>query len=90
MGRARFLVVTVALALAGCGDDDARPDYDEIVSKLADDVQEQTGTRQVVVLCQGNLAEGELCDVRAPGGLKAKVRITRLDDGDVDGEVVQP
>jgi hypothetical protein len=90
MGRARYLVVTAALLVfAGCGDDPA-PDAAEIARELAGEVEEQTGTKDVLVICKGGVGEGDLCDVRAAGGLKAKIRITRLEDGDVEGELVQP
>jgi hypothetical protein len=91
MARARYLLVTAALAaLAGCGNDDEEPAIDQVARELAHDVQEQTGTKDVVVTCSGHVSEGDLCDVTAAGGLKAKVRIVRLEDGDVQGEVVQP
>jgi hypothetical protein len=90
MGRARYLVVTAAaVGLIGCGDD-ANPDSAEITKELERDVQEQTGTRDVRVICGEDVGEGDLCDVTAAGGLKAQVKITRLEDGDVQGEVVQP
>jgi hypothetical protein len=82
------LVVTAA-ALVGCGDD-SEPDREEIQRELKRDVQEKTGTRDVVVSCPDDLAAGDLCDVTAPGGLKAKLRITSLDEEDVAGELVQP
>jgi hypothetical protein len=91
MARARYLLVIAALAaLVGCGDDDEQPSTDQIAKELARDVQEQTGTKGVVVSCSGDVSEGDLCDVTAAGGLKAKVRIVRLDGDDVEGEVVQP
>ena len=90
MRRARYWLVTAAFtALAGCGDDE-KPDLDQVTKGLARDVQEQTGTQDVRVLCPGDVSEGDLCDVTAKGGLKAKVRIVRLDGDEADGEVVQP
>ena len=90
MGRARYLVViAAAIALIGCGEE-STPDNDEIVQALARDVQEQTGTQDVTVVCGEDVGEGDLCDVTAAGGVTAKVKITRLEDGDVQGEVVQP
>ena len=90
MGRARYLVViAAAIALIGCGEE-TKPDTDEIVQALARDVQQQTGTKDVLVVCGEDVGEGDLCDVTAAGGVKAKVKITRLEDGDVQGEVVQP
>ena len=77
------------LALAGCGAEDTL-DTDEIVQALARDVQEQTGTQDVRVVCGEGVGEGDLCDITAAGGVRAKVKITRLEDGDVQGEVVQP
>jgi hypothetical protein len=91
MGRARYLVVAVgAVALVGCGDDEAAPDTAQVEGDLARIVQEQTGTRDVRVSCPGDVGEGDLCDVSAPGGLQAQVKVTRLEDGGVEGEVVQP
>jgi hypothetical protein len=92
MGRARYLVVTVGVAaLVGCGDDEAnRPDTAQVEGDLARTVQQQTGTRDVRVSCPGDVGEGDLCDVSAPGGLDAQVKVTRLADGEVEGEIVQP
>jgi hypothetical protein len=90
MGRARYLFVTaVVAALAGCGDDSTE-DPADIARELERDVQDQTGTEDVRVLCDEDVGEGDLCEVRAAGGLRAQVRITRLEDSEVDGEVVQP
>ena len=89
MGRARYLVVIAALALAGCGEDGAT-DVDDVTQQLVRDVERQTGTQDVLVECDDDVSEGDLCDVTAAGGLKAQVKITKLDDGDVEGEVVQP
>ena len=89
MGRARYLVVIAALALAGCGGDGAT-DVDDVTQQLVRDVERQTGTQDVQVECDDDVSEGDLCDVTAAGGLKAQVKITKLDDGDVEGEVVQP
>ncbi len=90
MGSARYLLVIVAaIALIGCGEE-STSDTDEIVRALARDVQQQTGTQDVVVVCGEDVGEGDLCDVTAAGGVRAKVKITRLEDGDVQGEVVQP
>ena len=91
MARARYFVVTVGVAaLVGCGDDEAAPDTARVEGDLARIVQQQTGTRDVRVSCPGDVGEGDLCDVSAPGGLEAQVEVTRLDDGEVEGEVVQP
>ena len=87
MRRARYLLV--AAALAGCGDAD-KPDTDAVTKALARDVEQQTGTRNVSVLCSDGTSEGDLCDVSAEGGLKAKVRIVSIEGDDVEGEVVQP
>jgi hypothetical protein len=90
MGRARYLLVTAALAaLLGCGDDQ-KQDIDQVQKGLASDVQEQTGTQGVRVLCPDDVSEGDLCDVTAEGGVKAQVRVVRLEGDDVEGEVVQP
>jgi hypothetical protein len=88
MGMARYLVV-IAIALAGCGDDEAT-DVGDVTRQLAREVERQTGTQDVQVVCGDDVSEGDLCEVTAAGGLKAQVRITRLDGGEVEGEVVQP
>ena len=77
------------LALAACGGDSA-PDVEEVESGLARVVEDTTGTRDVAVTCPDDVAEGDVCDVTAPGGVRAQVRVTRVDGSDVDGEVVQP
>jgi hypothetical protein len=90
MGRARYRVATAAaIALIGCGDEESTPETDQIVRALEHDVQQQTGTQDVLVACGEDVGEGDLCDVTAAGGVKAKVKITRLEDGEVEG-VVQP
>jgi hypothetical protein len=88
MRRARYLVV-IAISLGACGDDGAT-DVDDVTRQLEGDVQRQTGTRDVQVMCEDDVSEGDVCDVTAAGGLDAQVRITRLEDGEVQGEVVQP
>ena len=87
MGRARYLVVTVAIALVGCGDDS--PDVGAIERDLAAGVEQDTGTRDVTVTCPDDVGEGALCDVTAAGGVKAQVKVTGL-DGEAEGELVQP
>ena len=72
-----------------CGDDGAT-DVDDVTQQLVRDVERQTGTQDVQVECDDDVSEGDLCDVTAAGGLKAQVKITKLDDGDVEGEIVQP
>ena len=82
MRRARyFAVILGALALAGCGGG-SEPDDRDVEQKLGRIVEKKTGTQDVVVDCPDDAADPDLCDVTAPGGLRAKV--TR------DGEVVQP
>jgi hypothetical protein len=89
MLRARYLAV-IAIALGGC-DDESEPAPPTIEGDLVRIVQEKTGTAGVVLVdCPDDVAEGDLCDVTAPGGVKAKIRVTHLDDDDVDGELVQP
>jgi hypothetical protein len=88
MRRARYLLV-IAVALAGCGDE-AESGPDDVEEQLVSEIQAETGTESVTIECPDDPQEGDLCDLTAPGGLRAKVRITRLDDGAVDGEVVQP
>ena len=91
MGRARYLVVIAALLLPGCGGDGDTPNVQDVERDLARVVQQETGTGgDVAVDCPDGVEEGELCDVTATGGLTAKVRVTRLEDGHVEGEVVQP
>jgi len=63
---------------------------DDVTQQLVRDVERQTGTQDVQVECDDDVSEGDLCDVTAAGGLKAQVKITKLDDGDVEGEIVQP
>jgi hypothetical protein len=88
MGRARYFVIAAALVLSACGDE-PKPDIGKITDDLARDVQEQTGTQDVRVACPDDVSEGDLCDVTAAGGLKAKIRITEIDDG-AKGQIVQP
>jgi hypothetical protein len=88
MGRARYFFVAVALALTACGDDSG-PDVSKIERDLAAGVEADTGTRDVAVECPDDVAEGDACDVTAAGGVKAQVRVTRLDD-EAEGELVQP
>ena len=83
-----MLVTATLVALAGCGDDQ-KPDIDQVETDLAADVQERTGTQDVRVICPDDVSEGDLCDVAAAGGLKAKIRVTQIDDG-AKGEIVQP
>ena len=79
------------LALAACGDDsESGLDVEKVESGLARDVEDATGTRDVTVTCSVDVVEGDLCDVTAAGGIRAQVRVTRLGDGEVAGEVVQP
>jgi hypothetical protein len=88
MGRARHLLVAVALAFAACGDDSG-PDVATVERDLAASVEQDTGTRDVTVDCPDDVGEGDLCQVTAAGGVKAQVRVTKL-DGEADGELVQP
>ena len=77
--------------LVGCGGDDDQPDVAAVERDLARGVEEQTGTRDVTVDCPDDVAESDVCAVSAAGGVRAQVRVTRLtDDGDVEGELVQP
>jgi hypothetical protein len=79
------------LALAACGNgSESGLDVEKIEGDLAQDVEDATGTRDVTVTCSADVVEGDLCDVTAAGGVRAQVRVTRLDDGEVDGEVVPP
>ena len=79
MRLARYFVVA-GLALAGCGgDSDSDSDRRDLERDLARTVEEQTGTRDVKVVCP---EDGDLCTVKAPGGVEAKVT--------VDGKVVDP
>ena len=89
MGRARYLVViAAAIAVVGCGDD-PEVDVGGIERDLAAGVEEDTGTRGVTVDCPEGVEEGDVCQATAPGGVKAEVRVTRL-DGEAEGTVVQP
>jgi hypothetical protein len=89
MGRARYLLVAIALAFAACGDDNNEPDVATVERDLAAGVEQDTGTRDVNVDCPEDVGEGDVCQVTAAGGVKAQVRVTRLDDT-AEGEVVQP
>jgi hypothetical protein len=89
VGRARYFLVAVATALAACGDD-AETDVARAEGELAGIVEQQTGTEDVVVSCPDDVGEGDVCDVAAPGGVRAQVRVTRLDEDAVEGQVVQP
>ena len=88
--RSVLAATGACLALVACGDDDSGPSLEEIEKGLARDVQETTGTRDVTVSCPDDVAEGDICDITAAGGVRAQVRVTRLDGEDADGEVVQP
>jgi len=88
MGRARYFVVAVALAFAACGDD-SEPDIGAVERDLAAGVEQDTGTRDVSVDCPEDVGEGDVCQVTAAGGVKAQVRVTRLDE-QAEGELVQP
>ena len=91
MGRARYLVVTgLVAAFAGCGGDDDAPDVQEVERDLGRMVQEQTGTRDPAVSCPEDVEEGDACEVTAAGGVQAKVKVTRIDEGRVEGEVLPP
>ena len=83
MRCARYLVV-IALALGGCGggDEPQEPSGGELERDLARQVEERTGTEDVTVDCPDGAGEGDVCDVTAPGGVRAKVT--------VDGEPVTP
>ena len=88
MPRARYLLV-IGVALAGCGGEpESAPD--DLEEQLASEIQQETGTQGVTVSCPDDPEENDFCDLTASGGLKAQVRITRIDDAEVDGEVVQP
>ena len=88
----RLAVVAAAacLALAACGGDGDGPDVDEVESDLAPYVAEVTGTRDVSVNCPEDVGEGDVCDITAPGGVRAQIRITGIDEEEVTGELVQP
>ena len=88
MRGARYLLVA-AIALGACGDEPG-PEPEIVEEQLAQEVQDETGTQGVRVDCPDDPEEGDLCDVQASGGVRAKVRITRLEGTVVDGEVVQP
>jgi hypothetical protein len=66
------------------------PDVAAVERELARDVEVQTGTERVSVECADDVGEGDVCAVSAAGGVKAEVRVTRLDGDEADGEVVQP
>jgi hypothetical protein len=83
---ARYLLV--AVLLAGCGDDSA-PDVAEVEQDLARVVQERTGTQGARVECPEDVGEGDSCDVIAPGGVRASIKVTRLGD-EADGDLLLP
>ena len=87
--RVVLAAAAACIALAACGDDSS-PDLGDIERDLAEQVGEHTATPDVSVACPDDAAEGDTCDVTAPGGVRARVKIVRLEDGDVEGEVVQP
>ena len=90
MRGARYFLVA-AIALGACGDEPASgPESDAVEEQLAQEVQDETGTKGVAVDCPDDPNEGDLCDARAAGGVRAKVRITRLEGPVVEGTVVQP
>ena len=81
MRRARYLLV-IALAVGGCGGGEDSPDAGELERDLAREIERTTGTEDVAVDCPDGAGEGDVCDVTAPGGVKAKVT--------VEGELIQP
>ena len=93
MGRARYLVVIAAVALAGCGE--STLDAGDIESEVTPQVEEQTGTKDVTIDCPDDIEAEEgadfECDITAQGGVEAKLKVTQEDDeGNVRWEVVQP
>ena len=88
MGRARYFFVAVALAFSACGDDSG-PDVATVERDLAAGVEQDTGTSDVTVECPDDVGEGDTCQVTAAGGVKAQVKVTKLDD-QAEGELVQP
>ena len=88
-----FLVIAACLALSACGEDklDTANIEDEIAPRLAEDY----GTKDAEVSCPDDVSAEEggafNCDVTAPGGVEAKVRVTQQDDdGNVTWEPLAP
>jgi hypothetical protein len=81
MRRARYSIV-IALLLGACGGGDSASGTRELERDLTRTVEQQTGTRDVVVDCPDDAEGGDVCDVTAPGGVRAKVT--------ADGKIVQP
>jgi len=95
MGRPRYLAVAaaVSLALAACGE--STLEASDIEEDITPQVEEQTGTHEVVVDCPDDIEAEEggtfECDLTAEGGIEAKVEITQEDDdGNVRWRVVRP
>jgi hypothetical protein len=81
MRRGRYLVV-IAVALGGCGAGASASDTGDLERDLVRTVEDQTGTVDVKVDCPDGAGEEDVCDVTAPGGIRAQVT--------VEGKVVQP
>lgn len=88
-----FLVIVASLSLAACGD--ATLDTANVEDQIAPKLEQETGTKDVEVSCPDDVEakKGDEfeCDVTAPGGSKAKVKVVQQnDDGDVTWDLVQP
>lgn len=88
MRLARYLSVLVCIALlAGCGGGD-EIDADKTEEEIAAGVEKATATEDVKIDCPDDVERktGDVfeCDLTAAGGVKAKVKVTQVDD---DGKI---
>jgi len=88
MRPARYLVAAVCvLAPAGCGGG-GEIDSGETEAEIAAGVEEATATKDVEIDCPDDVKQEKdvvfECDLSAAGGVKAKVKVTQLDD---DGKI---
>jgi Domain of unknown function (DUF4333) len=79
------------VALAGCGGD-AKIDASKTEDEIAKGVEEATATEDVKIDCPDDVERKKNdvfeCDLSAAGGVKAKVKVTQVDDaGKIHWEV---
>ena len=82
-----------AATVAACGGGDGTIDAPKREREIAADIERRTATKDVTVTCPDHVEEEKggvfHCDLTATGGLKAKVKVTQMDDdGKIRWEVV--